>query len=579
MSVASGCRTDAMGPEPRGVLAGLRALLPHGGSLPDEDWRSRHRVIGVLLAINTIVVAIYAVTEHGAAAVQYIPEVVAMLSFAWLAAWTAASRKWRSVSASMGLLTGSAALVDISGGLTEMHFSFFVVIVVLTLYEDWVPFLVAVAFVLIHHGIMGTIDPNAVFDTAAARANPWAWAGLHALFVALAGVAGVAAWGLNERVRERMRDVQRQLEHLGHTDALTGLGNRRQLMGDMEGLIEEGRPAALAIFDLDGFKEYNDRFGHPAGDALLVRLTAALQDSVAGSGRAYRLGGDEFCVFAGGLSRDTLDLRLAEWTGCLGEDGDGFSISASSGVALIPEEAADPSDALRLCDRRMYARKHSRRRTTAAQTRDVLLATLAAHRDELGEHASDLAPAAEHVGAELGLTGLQLQELGHAADLHDIGKVAVPASILTKPGRLTREEWELVERHPVIGERILAAAPALAGVARIVRGTHERYDGTGYPDLLAGEEISLAGRIISVCDAYHAMTNSRPYRAAQSHAEALDELRRCAGSQFDPAVVEAFVRVFADAPPAERSLASLDSLEPLDSLAGEDPAASAAAAV
>ena len=173
----------------------------------------------------------------------------------------------------MGLLTGSAALVDISGGLTEMHFSFFVVIVVLTLYEDWVPFLVAVAFVLIHHGVMGTLDPSAVFDTRAAQEHPWAYAGLHALFVALAGVAGVTAWGLNERVRDRMRDVQRQLEHLGLTDSLTGLGNRRQLMGDVERLIDDGRPAALAIFDLDGFKEYNDRFGHPAGDALLVRLT------------------------------------------------------------------------------------------------------------------------------------------------------------------------------------------------------------------------------------------------------------------------------------------------------------------
>jgi diguanylate cyclase (GGDEF)-like protein len=401
---------------------------------------------------------------------------------------------------------------------------------------------------------MGTLDPSAVFDTAAARAHPWAWAGLHALFVALAGVAGVTAWGLNERVRERMRDVQRQLEHLGLTDALTGLGNRRQLMGDVERLLQEGRPSALAIFDLDGFKEYNDRFGHPAGDALLVRLTSALRESVEGSGRAYRLGGDEFCVLADGVARDGLDLRLAEWTGCFSERGDGFSITASSGVALIPEEAADPSDALRICDRRMYARKHTRRITPAAQTRDVLLATLAASQDELDEHATAVSATAERVGEELGITGVWLQELGHAADLHDIGKVALPVSILTKPAPLTAEEWELVERHPVIGERILAAAPALAGAARIVRCTHERFDGTGYPDRLAGEQIPLEARIISVCDAYHAMTSERPYRATVGHVDALDELGRCAGGQFDPAVVEAFVRAFAVAPPAARLL-------------------------
>ena len=139
------------------------------------------------------------------------------------------------------------------------------------------------------------------------------------------------------------------------------------------------------------------------------------------------------------------------------------------------------------------------------------------------------------------------KELGHAADLRDIGEVAVPATILTKPGPLTEGEWEFVRRHPVIGERILAAAPALAGAGRLVRATHERFDGTGYPDRLAGDAIPLEARIISVCDAYHAMTSERPYRRARPHAEAMDELRRGAGTQFDPAVVEAFVRTLAEA--------------------------------
>jgi two-component system cell cycle response regulator len=366
----------------------------------------------------------------------------------------------------------------------------------------------------------------------------------------------------HQAVLERTRDE-------ASTDPLTGLGNRRHLMGDLARVIEEGRPAALAIFDLDGFKDYNDRFGHPAGDALLVRLTAALRESVAGPGSAYRLGGDEFCVLADGVDGNALDLRLKEWTGCFSERGEGFCITASSGVALIPEEAADPSAALRLCDRRMYARKHSRRATPASQTRDALLAALAACREDLDEHAGGLAAAAERVGARLGVTGAWLQDLSHAADLHDIGKVALPASILTKPGPLTDEEWEFVERHPVIGERILAAAPALASAARIVRSTHERYDGTGYPDRLAGDQIPLQARVISVCDAYRAMTSDRSYRRALGHSRALDELRRCAGGQFDPTVVEAFVRAFADAPPGDRFV------EPFP---GDDPAEPAAAA-
>jgi diguanylate cyclase (GGDEF)-like protein len=554
----------------RALVARLRALLPHGGSLPEEDWHSRHRVIGVLLGVNIIIVSVYAVAERGSSAIQYIAEPAAMLAFAALAGWTAASRKWRSLSASMGLLTGAAALVDISGGLTEMHFSFFVVILVLTLYEEWAPFLLAVAFVLIHHGVMGTIDPSAVFDTRAARAHPWTWAGIHALFVSVAGAAGVTAWGLNERVRDRMREVQRQLEHLGLTDSLTGLGNRRQLIGDIERLIDAGRPAALTIFDLDGFKEYNDRFGHPAGDALLVRLTATLRRTVAGTGSAYRLGGDEFCVLADGIDGDELDGHQSEWTGCFSERGEGFSITASSGLALIPEEADTASDALRLCDQRMYVRKHSRRTSPAAQTRDVLLATLVASHEDSHERATAVARDSERVGVTLGLSGLELQELGHAADLRDIGEVAVPATILTKPGPLTEGEWEFVRRHPVIGERILAAAPALAGAGRLVRATHERFDGTGYPDRLAGDAIPLEARIISVCDAYHAMTSERPYRRARPHAEAMDELRRGAGTQFDPAVVEAFVRTLAQAADAE------PRLEPMQS---GDPAATAGAAV
>jgi diguanylate cyclase (GGDEF)-like protein len=559
MSGVGDTRIDPPRRGPRGVLAAVRRALPHGGSLPDADWRSRHRVISLLLAVMIAVVVAYAGVEHQAAAVRYIPEIVAMVTFATLAGWTGVSRKWRSVSASMGLLTGSAALVDISGGLIEMHFSFFVVIVVLTLYEDWVPFLVAVAFVLIHHGVMGTLDPRVVFNTPAAWHNPWAWAGLHALFVALAGAAGVTAWGLNERVRERMREAQRQLEHLGLTDPLTGLGNRRQLMGDVERLIEDGRPGALAIFDLDGFKEYNDRFGHPAGDALLVRLTAALGASVHGAATAYRLGGDEFCVLAPGVSRADLDPLLSAWTGCLGEEDEGFSITASSGAALIPEEAGDVSAALRLCDRRMYARKNSRRATAAAQTRDVLLATLAAHRHG---PAGGVAGPAERVGVELGMSGVWLQDLAHAADLHDIGMVAVPESILAKPAPLTPEEWRFVQRHPVIGERILGAAPALAGVARLVRATHERHDGAGYPDRLAGEQIPLPARIIAVCVAYQAMRSERPYRSAAGHEEALAELARCAGAQFDPQVVEAFVRVYADSPPAPRPAVAAPAAAP-----------------
>jgi hypothetical protein len=284
-------RHPSPAPASGGVIARVRAALPQGGSLPEADFRQRHMMIVGLLWVMILALAIYAVAAHGDAAVGYTPEFAATLAFAGLAMWEGASRKWRSISSSMGLLTASATLVDISGGLIDMHFSFFVVVVVLTLYEDWVTFLLAVAFVLIHHGVMGMIDPRAVFGDPRYWRDPWFWAGLHAVFIALAGAAGVIAWGLNERVRDRMRDAQRALEQLGLTDPLTGLGNRRQLMSDLERAIAAGEPVALAIFDLDGFKEYNDRFGHPAGDSLLARWTgrpAPPTDSAATSSASSR---------------------------------------------------------------------------------------------------------------------------------------------------------------------------------------------------------------------------------------------------------------------------------------------------
>ena len=535
--------TTSMGSTLRQRLARLRALLPHGGSLPDSEWLPRHKVITGAAWLTVPVVATYAILAHGTSATRYLPEVSSLILFASLSQWTAPSRKWRSVAASMALLTASASLVDISRGLIEMHFAFFVAIVVLTVYEDWLPFLLAVAFVLLHHGVMGTLDPRAVFDNPAEWKAPWAWASLHAFFVALAGAAAVIAWGLNERVRERMRAAQAELQRISLTDPLTSLNNRRKLMTDLDALYERNASGVLAIFDLDGFKDYNDRFGHPAGDSLLTRLAARLNVNVRDVGQAYRLGGDEFCVLAELDAPVALDELVPGWTGSFTERGEGFSISASSGAALLPQEAHDPSEALRVCDRRMYLQKHGGRATAATQSKNVLLAALAARHSELRAHVNDVAAIASKVGTELGLHSEALQELAYAAELHDIGKVAIPDSIISKPGPLDEEEWEFMRRHTLIGERILAVSPALARVGKIVRATHERFDGLGYPDGLRADEIPLAASIISACDAYDAIVSERPYRPARDHTVALAELTSCAGTQFHPQIVAALTKV------------------------------------
>jgi diguanylate cyclase (GGDEF)-like protein len=341
-------------------------------------------------------------------------------------------------------------------------------------------------------------------------------------------------WGENQRLLAASRQE-------AHTDSLTSLPNRRALMRDLDSQLTKAsheRPMLLALFDLNGFKQYNDMFGHPAGDALLARLGHSLQRAVDGSASAYRLGGDEFCVLAradasGGAA---IAVRAAN---ALSETGEAFTITCAHGTVSLPREAPSTSEALQLADQRMYERKVGRPSALREST-DVLLTVLAERSPGLIEHISEVAQLSSMLARSLGLSGAEVDRIKLAAELHDVGKVAIPDAILNKPGPLDEAEWEFIWRHPAIGERILAAAPSLAHTAEIARSHHERYDGTGYPDGLAGEEITLGASIIAVCDAFAAMTSERPYSDAITVAEALSELRRCSGAQFHPDVVQAF---------------------------------------
>jgi len=366
------------------------------------------------------------------------------------------------------------------------------------------------------------------------------------LAVALAGVALVTTGVrllITAREHARMLGATRRE---AVTDALTGLGNRRALSEALDAALAPGAPPSVLILaDLDGFKRYNDTFGHPAGDALLALIGGRLLEAVGAGGTAYRMGGDEFCVLLEGDPATALAAAAAARE-ALSERGDGFDVGCSVGHVILPEEASETTEALRIADRRLYVEKNGGRATAERQSKDVLLRALVERSPELVEHSTDVAGHAEAVARRLGIDGAALEEVRHAAELHDVGKVAVPDEILNKPARLTEQEWAFIRQHTVIGERILAAAPALRGVAPIVRATHERWDGGGYPDGTAGEDIPLGARIVAVADAYDAMVADRPYEAARSPEDAVAELRRCAGSQFDPVVVDAFCAVLAE---------------------------------
>lgn len=331
--------------------------------------------------------------------------------------------------------------------------------------------------------------------------------------------------------------------HESKTDLLTGLWNRRALIGDLEETIDAETKSVLMLFDLNGFKSYNDRFGHPAGDALLARLGARLRDGLGADGRAYRLGGDEFCVLVRVDDTKMADV-VAAMSANLTEVGESFKITSSVGIVVLPDEAIDTTEALKVVDRRMYRDKGGDR-PVGAEGRGALLGVLEARDAVLAAHTNEVVRFSRAIAQRIPYD-LSVETVVSVAQLHDIGKLAVPDSILLKAGPLDASEWEVVRQHTLAGERIVGRVPGLDLVADAVRASHERWDGLGYPDGLAGHDIPLAARIVAVADSYAAMTTpDRPYREPLTPHEAEAEVIRCAGTQFDPLVVEAFLAVLA----------------------------------
>jgi two-component system, cell cycle response regulator len=349
--------------------------------------------------------------------------------------------------------------------------------------------------------------------------------------IALVGaiVAIAVGFGRGSRVLARSHDD-------ALTDTLTGLGNRRRLLEDLGDLLASRAPTRsrlLLMLDLDGFKAYNDRFGHPAGDVLLARLGRELELAAReGEGAAYRPGGDEFCALID--NRPDRRRRVAAAVNeALRAGGNG--VTASYGEAVLPLEADNPERALQLADRRLYADKSQRRRhAEAREVRDAL--TEALDRRSPGALVG-VAELASRVARSIGLAGEELELVVRAAELHDVGKAAVPEAILENPHSLDDLERALLHQHTLVGERILSAAGPLGPVATIVRAGDESFDGTGHPDGLKGEAIPLAARIVAACEFFHTLTEPQPLGHGMSSELALEELRREAGCRFDPSVV------------------------------------------
>jgi diguanylate cyclase (GGDEF)-like protein len=367
-------------------------------------------------------------------------------------------------------------------------------------------------------------------------------------------------------VTER-QNLEAHLLDLADRDPLTSLWNRRRFEQDLAYQLDRCRrydeSAALVLMDVDGFKQVNDVLGHLAGDEVLCALGEALRARRRASDRAARLGGDEFAVLLLNVDEEQVARIAAELAAHLCTAAatvqDTVELSISVGTARLGPHTGSVNEVLDAADRAMYAAKQrgegcrpraAAQRPAVAATSEMsslraLLAAVNARDSYTAMHSREVVTLARAVARQLGLDEAQCIEVEHVALLHDLGKIGVPDAILRKPGPLTGHEQTLMRQHPVVGSVILASMPELAHLAPAVHAEHEHWDGGGYPDGLAGEQIPIASRIALVCDAYHAMTSNRPYRRAMSAAAARDEIRREAGAQFCPHAAAALLEILA----------------------------------
>jgi diguanylate cyclase (GGDEF)-like protein/PAS domain S-box-containing protein len=378
--------------------------------------------------------------------------------------------------------------------------------------------------------------------------------------------------------RDVTGDVEhrREIERQSRTDSLTGLANRRHLVevlhAELGRSAREGRAPGVVLIDLDRFKVVNDTHGHPAGDAVLVEVGRRLRRSIRAYDTVGRWGGEEFCVVLPGLEteaelhRAADQLRAAITAAPVGAGAELLlTVTSSAGGALAQAGLWSVEALIDAADRALYsAKRRGRDRTRlfgeltvedlVAEEPEAIrlaqaLALSAGAREGIAEnHCAQVADLAASIAVAVGLPEVTVMRCRLAGWLHDLGKIAIPDAILTKAGPLDDEEWAVMRTHAEIGESILRRIAGLSDAAAAVRHHHERYDGSGYPDGLAGDEIPLEARILACADTYSAITVDRVYRDARSGEEAITELRACAGSQLDPKIVDAAIAVLVAAP-------------------------------
>jgi len=342
--------------------------------------------------------------------------------------------------------------------------------------------------------------------------------------------------------------AQEEIKHKSFHDELTDLYNRRFFEEEKKRLDTKRQlPISLIMADVNGLKIINDSLGHKKGDELLIKTAKILQNSLRGEDIIARYGGDEFVILLPKTSKKMAHKvyrRIQQDCEKTGEDE--LPVSLEAGIATKNEIEEDIDGVLTKADDNMLQNKLTSSRSAKNKIIESLLNALGAKSDETKEHTQRMTKLARDLGEKEGLAPSELDKLALLAYLHDIGKTSIPEEILTKTGDLTDEEWKIMKNHPQRGYKIALASEEFAAVAKDILAHHKRWDGDGYPRGLKGEGIPYLARIITIVDAYDVMTSGRPYQQAVSKGEALTEVNKCAGSQFDPELAEKFVELMRE---------------------------------